>query len=72
MLGTETGRYGTHNWLRLTQSVVGQEQNGGVWYKESWGLGRTARMELIGGKTINALFDGMTLSFRRLNWPLPN
>lgn len=30
------GRYETQNWLSLTQSVVGQEQYGEIWYKDSW------------------------------------
>lgn len=60
-LEKDTGRYETHNWLSLTQSVVGQEHYGEIWYRVM-DLGRTTWMELTGLKTLPCWMNGCTIS----------
>lgn len=68
MLGKDTGRYETHNWLSPTQSVVGQEHYGEIWYRVT-GLGRTTWMELTGLKTLPCWMNGCTISVFKLISP---
>lgn len=68
MLGKDTGRCETHNWLSPTQSMVGQEHYGEIGYRVT-GLGRTTWIKLTRLKTLPCWMKGCIISVFKLVSP---